>query len=251
MKTETKDLNTLWLDELSTKEAEKAAKEGVVVIFPVGSVEEHGDHLPLCTDSIQPEFIALEVAKKTGCLVAPPLRYGICNATRNFSGTLTIDFDTFHRMVHAILSELVRNHFNRIIVLSGHAGSSHMVALRLAAQKIVTKNNTDKQGKRVRIMVLSDYDFAEDIAPKYASTDDGHAGTIETSRIMDIKPDLIKTKGTKSHPKMPRFEVVAHPELYFPSGVHGDPTVATANKGQKINKYIIKQVSELVTKIKK
>jgi creatinine amidohydrolase/Fe(II)-dependent formamide hydrolase-like protein len=39
--------------------------------------------------------------------------------------------------------------------------------------------------------------------------------------------------------------------LYFPSGVHGDPTVATANKGQKINKYIIKQVSELVTKIKK
>jgi len=135
-------------------------------------------------------------------------------------------------------------------VLSGHAGSSHMVALRLAAQKIVTKNNTDKQEKRVRIMVLSDYDFAEEIAPKYASTDDGHAGTIETSRIMDIKPDLIKTKGSKSHPKMPRFEVVAHPELYFPSGVHGDPTAATANKGQKINKYIIEQVSELVTKIK-
>lgn len=251
MKTETKDLNTLWLDELSTKEAEKAAKEGVVVIFPVGSVEEHGDHLPLCTDSIQPEFIALEVAKKTGCLVAPPLRYGICNATRNFPGTLTIDFDTFYRMVQAILSELVRNRFNRIIVLSGHAGNSHMVALRLAAQDIVTRHDLAEMENKVRIMVLSDYDFVEDLSQKYASTDDGHAGTIETSRIMDIKPDLIKTKGTKSHPKMPRFEVVAHPELYFPSGVHGDPTAATANKGQKINKYIIKQVSELVTKIKK
>jgi len=45
----------LWFDELSTKEAAKAAKEGTVVIFPVGSVEEHGDHLPLCTDSIQPQ----------------------------------------------------------------------------------------------------------------------------------------------------------------------------------------------------
>jgi creatinine amidohydrolase len=251
MKTETKDLNALWLDELSTKEAEKAAKEGVVVIFPVGSVEEHGDHLPLCTDSIQPEFIALEVAKKTGCLVAPPLRYGICNATRNFPGTLTIDFDTFYRMVQAILSELVRNRFNRIIVLSGHAGNSHMVALRLAAQDIVTRHDLAEMENKVRIMVLSDYDFVEDLSQKYASTDDGHAGTIETSRIMDIKPDLIKTKGSKSQPRMPRFEVVAHPELYFPSGVHGDPTAATANKGQKINKYIIKQVSELVTKIKK
>jgi creatinine amidohydrolase len=63
----------LWLDELSTKEAEKAAKDDAVVIFPVGSVEEHGDHLPLCTDSVQPEYVALEVAMKTGCFVAPPL----------------------------------------------------------------------------------------------------------------------------------------------------------------------------------
>lgn len=73
-----------WLDELSTKEAEKAAKAETVVIFPVGSVEEHGAHLPLCTDSVQSEYVALEVAKKTGCLVAPPFRYGICNAGRNF-----------------------------------------------------------------------------------------------------------------------------------------------------------------------
>jgi creatinine amidohydrolase len=251
MKTETKTHSIVWLDELTTKEAEEAVREGTVVIFPVGSVEEHGDHLPLGTDSIQPEFIALEVAKKTGCLVAPPLRYGICNATRNFPGTLTIDFDTFYRMVHAILSELVRNGFKRIIVLSGHAGSSHMVALRLASQDIVTKDDIDKQEKKVRIMVLSDYDFAEDISSKYASTDDGHAGTIETSRIMDIKPDLIKTKGSPNHPKMPRFEVVAHPELYFPSGVHGDPTAATLHKGQEINKYIIEQVRKLVTNIKK
>ena len=128
----------LWLDELSTKEAAQAAKDGTVVIFPIGSVEEHGDHLPLCTDSIQPEYIALEVAKKTGCLVAPPFRYGICNATRNFPGTLTIQFDTLYRLAHDVLSELVRNGFCRIIVLSGHAGNSHMVALRLAAQDIVS-----------------------------------------------------------------------------------------------------------------
>ena len=240
----------LWLDELSTKEAAQASKEGTVVIFPVGSVEEHGDHLPLCTDSIQPEYIAQEVAKKTGCLIAPPFRYGICNATRNFPGTITIQFDTLYRLAHDILSELTRNGFNRIIILSGHAGNSHMVALRLAAQEIVIKSDEAREKGKVRIMVLSDFDFAEELIPEYADENDGHAGTLETSRMMAIKPDLVNENGKPSVWQMPRFEVVAHPELYFPSGVNGDPTAASAEKGQKINKYIIEQVEKLVKEIK-
>src|SRR5512138_165626 len=113
-------VSQLWLDELSTKEAKRAADKGTVVIFPVGSVEEHGTHLPLCTDSIQSEYIALEVAMKTGCLVAPPFRQGICNAGRNFPGTISIEFETLRLVVRDLLSELVRNGFCRIIVLSGH-----------------------------------------------------------------------------------------------------------------------------------
>ena len=246
----TKKPKFFWLDELSTKEVTQAVKAGTVMIFPIGSVEEHGDHLPLCTDSIQPEYIALEVARKTGCLVAPPLRYGICNSTRNFAGTITIDFGTFFNMVKCILSELVRNGFARIIVLSGHAGQTHMVALRLAAQEVVIKNDAVGAKKKVRIMVLTDYDFAQEISSKVTSTDDGHAGTVETSRVMAINPDLIKMKGLASFPLMPRFEVVAHPELYFPSGIHGDPSMATVKKGKKINKYIIEQLEKLVKTIK-
>ncbi|MCW4029041.1 MAG: creatininase family protein [Candidatus Bathyarchaeota archaeon] len=244
----TKKPHCMWLDELSTIEAAQAAKEGTVIILPVGSVEEHGEHLPLCTDSIQPEYVALKVAQETGCLIAPPLRYGICNAGRNFAGTLTIEFDTFYRFVREILFELVRHGFLRIIVLSGHAGNSHMVALRMAAQDVVVKN--DATEKKVRIMVLSDYDFAQELTEQYTSKTDGHAGTLETARVMYIKPELVKTKGVASVAKWPRFEVVAHPELYFPSGVNGDPTVATREIGQKINKYIIEQVKKLVEEIK-
>ena len=72
----------IWFDELNMPQAEKAAKDGKVVIIPCGSIEEHGTHLPLNTDSLQAEYIALEVAKKTGSLLAPPLRYGLCNSTR-------------------------------------------------------------------------------------------------------------------------------------------------------------------------
>jgi creatinine amidohydrolase len=174
----TKKPQCLWLDQLSTFEAAKAAKDGKVIIFPIGSIEEHGEHLPLCTDCIQPEYIAEQVAQKTGCLIAPPLRYGICNATRNFPGTLTIQFDTLYRFAWDVLSELVRSGFHRIIVMSGHAGNSHMVALRLAAQDVVAKS--EEKGVAVRILVLSDFDFAEELESQYASPGDGHAGTLET-----------------------------------------------------------------------
>jgi creatinine amidohydrolase len=132
--------------------------------------------------------------------------------------------------------------------MSGHAGNSHMVALRLAAKEIVTKNEEVTKGK-VRIMVLSDFDFAEELADQYASPNDGHAGTLETSRMMAIKPELVKGKGKAEVWRMPRFEVVAHPEVAFPGGVNGDPTAASAEKGQKINQYIKEKVAELVKTI--
>jgi len=242
----------LWLDELSTKQAEKAAKAGTVVIFPIGSVEEHGEHLPLCTDSIQPEYIALEVAKRTGCLVAPPLRYGICNAGRNFAGTLSIEFDSLRGITQDILSELVRNGFNRIMVLSGHSGSSHMAALKLAAQKVVLQSAKTPSAGKTRIMVLSDFDLAFEVKEKLGFPQkDGHAGAIETARVMAIKPYLIKAKGEASFPEMPRFEIVADPERYFPSGVDGDPTAATEEKGKKINAYVVNGVAKLVEELKK
>lgn len=249
-KSEANKKNHVWLDELSTKEAKSAADAGKVVIFPLGSVEEHGVHLPLCTDSMQAEYVAIEVAKKTGCLVAPPLRYGICNAGRNFPGTLSIEFDSLFGMARDILSELVRNGFCRVIVMTGHAGSTHMTALRLATQKVIQQNPTASSGRKTRIMVLSDYDFAYELKGKMNIPDkDGHAGTIETSRVMAIKPDLLKAKGEAGWSEMPRFEVVADPERFFPTGVHGDPTAASAIKGRQINEYIVEQVAKLVEEL--
>lgn len=241
-----------FLDELSTKEAGKAAEAGTVVIFPIGSVEEHGAHLPLCTDSAQSEYVALEVAKKTGCLVAPPFRYGICNAGRNFAGTLTVKFDTLLGVAQDVMSELVRHGFNRIIVLTGHSGSSHMTALKLAAQNVVNQAAHAGADRKVRIMVVPDFDFALELKDKLGFNEkDGHGGAIETSRMMDIKPELVKGKGEASFPVMPRFEVVAHPEEYFPKGIHGDSAEASWSKGIKINEYVIEQVVRLVEDLRK
>jgi creatinine amidohydrolase len=239
----------LWFDELSMPEAKKAAKEGKVIIIPCGSIEEHGTHLPLCTDSLQAEYVALSVAKKTGCLVAPPLRYGHCNSTRNFPGTVTISFDSLRSIMYDILEDFIRNGFKKILVITGHAGGSHMTAIKLAAKNVVTKHMNEVN--RPRIFVCSDYDFAYDLKNKYFDDRDSHAGTIETSRIMAIQSDLIKEKGTCNYPKLPRFEITPDPERYFPSGVMGDPTIASVMKGKKINKYVIEQILKLIKDLEK
>jgi len=245
-----KKTERVWFDELSMKEVEKVAKVGKVVIIPVGSVEEHGDHLPLCTDSLQPEHVALEVAKKTKCLVAPPLRYGVCDSTRNFPGTISIGFESLYKVIRDILKEFIRNGFTRILVLSGHADQAHMAALRLAAQEVMRFHRQENPPRKPRIMVCSDYDFAYELKGKYFDEKDGHAGTIETSRIMAIRSDLVKREGKKSFPKLPRFEIVADPERYFPSGVIGDPSMASVKKGRMINRYVTKEVIKLVEELK-
>lgn len=231
------------------REVKECAKSSNAVIVPVGSVEEHGAHLPLCTDSVQPEFVALEVAKRTGCSVAPPLRYGVCDSTRGFPGTISIGFESLHRVVRDVLEEFVRNGFRRILVLSGHAGQAHMAALRLAAQEVVWNHQGESAEKKCRIMVCSDYDFAYELRGKYFSEKDGHAGAIETSRVMAIRPDLVKMRGKKSFPTLPRFEIVADAQKYFPSGVIGDPTAASRTKGRMINSYVVDNVARLVEEL--
>jgi len=242
---------TVWLDELTMLEAEEAAKKGKIVILPVGSVEEHGRHLPLCTDSLQPENIATEVARKVDCLVAPPIRYGVCTETRYFPGTISVGFDSLYSMVCDVLDELVRQGFKRLIVLSGHAGSLHMAALKLAVRDVLDKYAEESEQRVLKIVVLSDYDFAYELRGKQFDERDGHGGEIETSRILAIRPDLVKGRTEKNFSEMPRFEIVANPEDYWPNGIKGDPSKASIEKGKIANKYIIDKMLALVKELSK
>ncbi|MEE9150549.1 MAG: creatininase family protein [Thermoplasmata archaeon] len=236
----------MYLDELTMSQFKEKVDQSTVVILPIGAVEEHGSHLPLCTDSIQPEYIAEKVAEKTGALISPPIRYGFCSSTRNFPGTITISFDTLRSLVYDILSEFIRNGIKNIVVLSGHAGRVHMAALRLAAEKVVNESEGN-------IMVLSDYDFAYDLLEKDEAipSDDGHSGLIETSRVMAIREDLVKGRGTPGKSRPPKFMMLKDPEKYFPSGVMGDPTNASKEKGKEINNYIIIELVKLIESMRR
>jgi len=230
------------MDELNMNEFSERVKKGGLVILPIGSVEEHGEHLPLCTDSIQAEALVKRLSEKFDAMVAPAIRYGECSATRNFPGTITITFDTLRALVREVLEELCRNGIRRIIVLSGHAGRAHMIALREAGKEVVRKVPD------LKLMVLSDYEIAYDLLGKGFDRDDGHAGTIETSRALQIRPDLVKGKPKKGVFRPPKYMIYNDPERFFPRGIWGDPSKASAEKGKKVEDYVFKELVKMIRK---
>lgn len=230
-------------EEMTSFEVHKKINERSVAILPIGALEEHGPHLPLATDNIQPEYIAHNVAELTGAYVLPIIKYGHCSSTKNFPGTITLRFDTLRMLIEDVLNELARTGFKNIVVLSGHAGRAHMTALKLAAETALEKNPS------LKLMVLSDYDIAYTMDEIKIPVNDGHAGMIETSRILAIRPGLVKGTAEPSYPNFPEYRVLRNPEKYFPSGVMGEPLLATKEFGAKANSIIVEKLVELIERM--
>jgi len=228
------------LDELTSAEFARRSKERLLAIVPIGSLEEHGPHLPLGTDSMQAEEVVRRVALEFDCVVCPPVRYGECRSTRNFPGTVSLRSETMHALAYDIISELARNGVRNVLLISGHAGSGHMAALRLAAQRCVEARPS------LKVMVLSDYDIAYDLKGKEFPEDDGHAGMIETSRMLAIRPELVGKDRPRGQSRPPRFMVVADPERYFPSGVMGDARGSSAARGKRIDDHVVDKLCALI-----
>lgn len=230
------------IEEVTSAEFAARAKRKPLVIVPFGSVEEHGSHLPLCTDSFQAEEIALRIAPMFDAMVCPSVRYGECRSTRNFPGTLSLSSDTVKGLARDIISELCRNGIDKIMILSGHAGSAHMTAVGEAAREMVEKH------RHLKLMVLSDYDIAYELRGKEFPEDDGHGGLIETSRILGIRPELVGEERPRGKERPPKFMVLPDPERYFPTGIVGDSRNASAKKGKTIDDYIVRELSKLISK---
>jgi creatinine amidohydrolase len=216
------------------------------LLIPVGIVEEHGPHLPLDTDSIQAVATCEEVRERTGWLVAPLLAYGNCSSTRNFPGSFSLRFDTLRALAVDLLLDCHRHGLRTVAFVSGHAGGAHMRALKLAAEEVVERH------EEMRVFVLCDYELLGGFDAKAAAGVDlprwdGHAGAMETSRMLALRPDLVKPGLAPAHQvRFPDFLVEKHPERHFPSGVMWDPTLASAALGRAANRHIADGLVEVV-----
>lgn len=222
---------------LTMPEFRQRVAEGRWLILPSGTCEEHGPHLPLGSDTLEAEFLARAVAERTGALVAPALAYGACATTRNFPGTIDVPMETVSALAHDVIRGFAAHGCRKILVLSGHAGKSHMAALREAARRAVEA----LPGLRVLVACVTELPSA---APQPAGQPaepgalayDGHAASYETSLLLAMDPALVRSDRIPTHggrPAFPPFEVLPDPERYFPSGVMGDPSRASAPAGKR------------------
>ncbi|MCK4717703.1 MAG: creatininase family protein [Thermoplasmata archaeon] len=231
------------IDDMSSPEFADAVENDPVVILPLGALEEHGSHLPLSTDMLQPLAVVNKAAERARALVLPPMPYGLCSSTRNFPGTVSLSFDTLRAFAKDIVMELDRNGVRRILFVSGHAGRQHMAALKQGVSEAL-----EAIDEEVLVLVLSDYDFA--YARKDLAEDDGHAGMLETSRVLALSPELVGDERPVCHPVFPRFRVLKDASRIWPEGMHGDTTDANVEYGEEVNLAIVEALVDVIEAMK-
>ncbi len=228
------------IEEITTKEFAQSVKKGPIVFLPIGATEAHGIHLPLGTDGYQPQALCDALAEEFGGLTAPLLPYGQHSSTRNMPGTIALRSETLRAIVTDIIDSLVRQGVRKLVIISGHAGSVHLAAIREAAEAASVRYQD------LKLMFLTDYDIAYKFPLPRSDFRDGHGGLIETSRILALKPSLVGKKRPQGRFEDRRFMIVANPEICYPEGMVGDSTKATAELGNKINDFIFREMVRLI-----
>jgi len=231
-------------ENLRMPEFEAWREQHRTVILPVGSVEEHGPHLPLGTDT----FHALEVARRAAelrpVLVAPPLYYGLCRSTREHPGTVSISGNTVRALVTELGREFHRQGLCNLVIMSGHAGGTHMAALVEAGETLLA----ELPDLKVAVVNLLDL-FREVVAarPELVKTrGDSHAGEVETALMLAISPHLVEGTAMAEWPTFPKYLLVRDKRRHWPGGVWGDPAPATAGQGEAILQAEAERLVELL-----
>jgi creatinine amidohydrolase len=217
---------------MTMPDVEAARDQGRTVILPVGALEEHGPHLPLGTDAFHALEVARRVAQLHPVLIAPPLFYGVCRSTREHPGTVSISGDTLRALVKDLGREFYRQGFSNLVIISGHAGGTHMAAILEAGEALL------EELPGAGLAVVNILDLLREVLgenPHLVRTQgDAHAGEVETALMLAAYPQTVKGTAPAEWPAFPRYILVRDKRRYWPGGVWGDPSRATAAQGEEI-----------------
>ena len=208
-----------------------------VAIIPIGSIEQHGAHLPISTDSDIVSEVAKKLADKKGYFLLPTISYGISFEHAPFFN-LSIRESTLRTVLIDLCTSLLENKITTIFIINGHHGNLKAIKNIDVKIKKILKN-------KVNVFSLSYWHFMD--------RDFDHAGFVETSLMLAISKN-VKMKLAKRGlitEKMTKKEIIEIGKLAnqsFPkatkNGVWGDPTKATKKDGMKILNEIIGNLSK-------
>lgn len=241
--------------QLRWTEVARLDKQGVVVVCPLGSIEQHGHHLPLQTDTALVTAVAEGVHQRVGdrMLLTPTLWLGASDHHLDFPGTLSVPNSLYVEIVKSLVRSLVQAGFERILLLNGHGGN---IAPGEAA--IAEAANSCDQCDRA-IMALASYWTVASAAMEphrhgMESPRLTHACEYETSLMLHLHRDLVVLDAARAgaSPEMqeaPGTFVAGRFHRRTSTGALGRPDLATAAKGASLLSAIVDEVAGLVEQI--
>jgi creatinine amidohydrolase len=215
------------LDLITTATSkDEAERSAVVALLPVGSFEQHGDYLPLATDTVVACVVARELARHYPLMVLPPLTISCSHEHAGWPGTVSISARTLHQVVTDIIASLAASGVHRLAIISGHGGN---YVLSNVAQE------TSIDGPRVAVFPQApEWDQArQDAGMESSGHEDMHAGELETSILLATYPEIVRPGNETAdwaaddRPHLLTLGVAG----YTKSGVIGRPSLGTAAKG--------------------
>jgi len=238
---------SIWLENLTWMEAEEAFIQYEVVVIPLGArTKEHGPHLPLNNDWVMAEYLAERVAAEVPAIIMPTLQYGYYPSFTEYPGSVTLELETFRDVVVQVCLSLSNYGVKKFYVLN--TGISTLRGLEPAREEL------ERHGVALRYTNLLEVD--EKLPPILEQEGGTHADESETSMMLYIKPEIVDTaKAVKDYHPLDGRGLTRDPQnleagVFSVTGIYGDPTLATREKGRVIVeatvKEIVREIKELI-----
>lgn len=255
------------LEEMNASEIKEALKKCDTVLVPIGTVEQHGCHLPIFTDN----YAALEVSRRAAekisneftILVAPLIPFGKSTESKDLVGTISLEPLTLFYLVRDVCASLARTGFKKLVFVNSHGGHIQLLGSVIA-------DIARETGTFIAIFDWWQTDLHSELKTKIQESDEAgifHACEVETSQMLLLRPDLVAkdkiseyypskfTKGTGyKHLLIERphnlFAFTWNFEEMSKSGAVGDPTKASKEKGEAIFRLLTDALCDVLREIK-
>jgi creatinine amidohydrolase len=233
------------LDELTWQEAENVLRPDTVVVIPIGAgSKEHGPHLKLKNDWLLAEYLKREVMKRADVVVAPTVNYHYYPAFVDYPGSITLRLETARDLMVDICQSLARYGPHKFYALN--TGLSTSRALKLTARILADEG--------IHFRYTDMLKLAEPVEAKLKQEEGGtHADEIETSIMLFVASSTVDmSKAVNDYHPSPQEGLTRDPDgegVYSASGIYGDATLATREKGEIVIQTIVdgmlKEIQEL------
>ncbi len=236
------------LQYLTWQEVEDVFNDHDTVVIPLGAItKEHGPHLPLNNDYIMAEYLAERVVKELNVAMMPTVPFGFYPSFLEYPGSVSLQPETFKNLIKDICGSIAGYGIKKFYIIN--TGVSTARVLAPAKEELFRESGI--------IMEYTDIIKAGEDAVHEVETQEGgtHADEIETSMMLYIKPDIVDmSKAVKDYdprdlPGLTRDKNKSH--TFSPTGIWGDPTLATKEKGEKVTEAVVRDIIEDIRRLMK